>query len=169
VKRWCQPLVAALVGIGAVGTAEAQSTAALPGARDDSVHLVSMVREYVDATRHQDTAKELANYSEDATFLTTAGRYMVGKKALKAFYRRLVGTTDSIHYRAGTPVVRMLDSQHALVYYTWKVEWYRTGQPSNLDDVGMMTISAQKRNRRWYWVAVTSQRLPAFFDSILDP
>jgi len=39
---------------------------------------------------------------------------------------------------------------------------------SRLNDINMMTVSAQKRNDRWRWVAITSQPFQQFFDKITD-
>lgn len=138
------------------------------GKRVDSLAIARTVLDYVEATRQQNVTGELASFTDDATFITTNGRYIAGKRQLEAFYAGLVGTTDSIHYRNGSPVVRMLDAHNAVVYYTWEVDWYRSRGNSNLNDIGMMTISVQQRDGKWQWVALTSQRMPEFFDMITE-
>jgi uncharacterized protein (TIGR02246 family) len=143
--------------------------AAQTRANNDSVALAKTVVDYIEATKRNDRRGELAVFADDATFITTSGRYIGGIKALEAFYDNLVGTTDSVRYVNGAPAVRLLDDRNALVYYTWKINWYWRGRPPMLDDIGMMTITAQKRGDRWYWLAITSQRLPEFVDQIVKP
>src|SRR5262249_1585285 len=150
-----------LLSLSCVGTprAPAVSTAVQVG---DSIALTKMVTDYVAAARRRDLG-ELASFADDATFITTGGAYVRGEAKLSAFYNNLIGTTDSVGYDAGTPVVRLLDTRNALVYFTWRVNWYRSPpRQTQLNDIGMMSVTAQKRDGRWLWVAITSQRFPDF-------
>jgi len=77
------------------------------------------------------------------------------------------GSQAALH-EAGVPRIRILDSSNAIAYYSWKMFWYEKGAPQHIvtREIGLMTLSAQKRDGRWYWVAVTNQHTPSFYEAI---
>ena len=77
---------------------------------------------------------------------------------------------DSVdyYYEAGTPRIRILDSDNALAYYSWKMFWFDSAQPSDttFKETGLMSLTAQRRSGEWRWVAVTNQHTPWFYEEI---
>ena len=73
-------------------------------------------------------------------------------------------------YEAGEPRIRLLDSTNGVVYYSWKMFWFEKDNPAEItnEEIGLMTLNAQKREGRWYWIAVTNQHTPWFYETV-DP
>lgn len=140
--------------------------AALPAqqAPADSLALVRMVDERAVAMNHRDLATLARQYAPDMTFINTAGFYF-GPGDMARFDSVLVAF-DSTRYRSGRVQVRLLDSANALVYYGWRVDRFRAVNPT-LNELGLLTLSAQKRNGQWRWVAATNQATPTFVDDLL--
>jgi hypothetical protein len=80
------------------------------------------------------------------------------------------GVEDSLDYsyEAGSPRVRIIDPNIAIVYYSWKMYWYRkNGQQDTINkEIGLMTLTAQKIENKWKWIAVTNQHTPWFYNEI---
>jgi hypothetical protein len=72
------------------------------------------------------------------------------------------------NYLAGKVTVRLLDENNALVYYPWKMDFFYLTTPAEFifKEVGLMTLSAQKRKGNWMWVAITNQHTQAFFEDL---
>ena len=62
------------------------------------------------------------------------------------------------------------DSSNAIACYAWKMYWYSKINPADTvnREIGLMTLTAQKRLGQWYWIAVTNQHTPWFYD-VIDP
>jgi hypothetical protein len=130
-----------------------------------------MVSERATAMEKRDIASVMAQFSDDATFINSAGYYLANKAEIEMFHNSLPRVdTLGYYYRPGKVHVRMLDKKNALVYYPWRTGQYRI---SNVKDTvasnfGLLTISAQKRKDKWLWVAVTNQRIAEYFDDLTN-
>ncbi len=135
----------------------------------DSILLRKMVNEREKAMKNKDLATLMLQFSDDATFINTSGYYYSSKKEIKKFHERLLFIDSvSYHYQVGNIHVRLLDPRNALVYYTWQMLWFYNTNPKDTvrKEVGLMTLSAQKRDKQWYWIAITNQNTPQFFQDI---
>jgi hypothetical protein len=132
----------------------------------DSLQLVKMVSTREIAMKNHDVQTAIAQFSDDATFINSAGNYFANKTEINNFHLRLTEMDSfSYHYKAGKINVRLLDNHNALVYYPWRMDWYAISKVNDTleKEVGLMTLSAQKRNNRWFWVAITNQHTPEYF------
>lgn len=134
-----------------------------------SRQLADMISVREKAMIEKDIETAMSQFDEDATWINSQGYFFEGKKNVLEFHQMLAGndTLDYI-YEAGVPRIRILDSSNAIAYYSWKMFWYEKGTPQHIvnREIGLMTLSAQKRDGRWYWIAVTNQHTPAFYDAI---
>jgi uncharacterized protein (TIGR02246 family) len=136
---------------------------------EDSLTLVKMVNERETAMKKKDLATVMTQFSEDATFINSAGFYFADKKEIEKFHHGLTQSdTIGYYYTAGNVTVRLLDKNNTLVYYPWRMDWHKTSNPADtlIKEVGLMTLSAQKRNDKWLWVAITNQHTPEYFDDL---
>ena len=129
----------------------------------DSVALVRMVEARATAMSRRDLAAIQAQYSPDITFINTAGFYLTAGDMAR--FDSVLFAYDSTHYKTGRVSVRLLDASNALVYYAWQVDRFRKVKPL-LNEIGLMTLSAQKRNGTWKWIAITNQATPMFIDEL---
>ena len=136
---------------------------------NDSLALVKMVNERENAMKKKDLATVMAQFSDDATFINAAGYYCANKDEIEKFHDGLTHM-DSVgyYYKAGNVQVRILDRKNALVYYPWRMDWFEISNPDDTlkKEVGLMTLTAQKRNDKWLWVAVTNQHTQEYFDDL---
>lgn len=136
---------------------------------NDSLTLVKMVNERENAMKKKDIDAVMAQFSDDATFINGEGYYLANKEEIAAFHKGLT-QSDSIgyYYIAGNVHVRMLDNKNALVYYPNRMDWYRVSNPKDTieKETRLLTLSAQKRNGNWQWVAITNQQTPEYFDDL---
>ena len=135
----------------------------------DSLILVEMVHTRENAMKKKDIGAVMAQFSDDATFINGEGYYLANKEDIADFHRALT-QSDSIsyYYFAGHVHVRMLDNNNALVYYPNRMDWYRNSSPKDTieKETRLLTLSAQKRNGNWQWVAITNQQTPEYFDDL---
>ena len=100
----------------------------------------------------KDIATAMSQFSEDATWINSQGYFFEGKENIAEFHRMLAGR-DSVdyYYEAGAPRIRVLDSDNAIAYYSWKMFWYDSAQPSDTTyrEIGLMTLTAQRRSGEW--------------------
>ena len=63
----------------------------------------------------------------------------------------------------------MLDNKNALVYYPNRMDWYYVSNPKDTieKETRLLTLSAQKRNGTWLWVAITNQQTLEYFDDLI--
>jgi len=135
----------------------------------DSLTLIQMVHNRENAMKKKNITIVMTQFSDDATFINSAGFYCADKKEIETFHHGLTQMdTIGYYYTAGTITVRLLDNKNALVYYPWRMDWHMTANPSDtlLKEIGLMTLSAQKRNDKWLWVAITNQHTPEYFDDL---
>ncbi len=136
---------------------------------DDSLILVKMVNARESAMKKKDIPAVIEQFSDDATFINGDGFYCANKAEIDAFHKNLV-ESDSIgyYYIAGKIHVRILDNKNALVYYPNRMDWYKFSDPKDTieKETRLLTLSAQKRNGSWQWVAITNQRTPKYFDDL---
>jgi uncharacterized protein (TIGR02246 family) len=136
---------------------------------EDSLYLIKMVHIREAAMKEKDIKTVMTQFAGDATFINSAGSYCANKAEITNFHQRLT-ESDSIgyHYKAGNVKVRILDKDNALVYYPWRMDWYWTENKNDTieKEVGLMTLSAQKRNGAWLWIAITNQHTPEYFDDL---
>ena len=132
----------------------------------DSLALAQMIATRAQAMIDRDLPTLMAQFADDATWINSQGYYFAGKGHIRDFHTMLA-TRDSVDYTyvAGTPRIRLLDAQHALAYYGWQMVWYPKANPADttFNEIGLMTLTAQKRNDTWQWVAVTNQHTPWFY------
>jgi len=135
----------------------------------DSLLLIEMVHARETAMKKKDIGAVIAQFSDDATFINGEGYYLANKAEIAAFHKGLT-QSDSIgyYYIAGHVHVRMLDNKNALVYYPNRMDWYNVSNPKDTieKETHLLTLSAQKRNDIWQWVAVTNQQTPEYFDDL---
>ena len=140
-------------------------------AGDDAAHLAGMIAVRERAMVAKDIETAVSQFSDDATWINSQGYYFEGKDSIRQFHAMLAGSaTRDYHYEAGEPRIRLLDPSHAIAYYSWNMRWFEKGDPDIIvhDEIGLMTLTAQKRQGRWQWVAVTNQHTPWFSETI-DP
>jgi len=134
-----------------------------------SKQLTDMISVREKAMIEKDIETAMSQFDEDATWINSQGYFFEGKRNVLEFHQMLAGN-DSLDYfyEAGVPRIRVLDSSNAIAYYSWKMFWYEKGAPQHIvnREIGLMTLSAQKRDGRWYWVAVTNQHTPSFYEAI---
>ena len=137
--------------------------------KNDSVRLTEMISVREKAMIGKDIETAMSQFDENATWINSQGYFFEGKKNIIEF-DQMLASNDSLDYfyEAGAPRIRVLDSSNAIAYYSWKMFWYENGAPQYIvnREIGLMTLSAQKRDGRWYWVAVTNQHTPSFYETI---
>ncbi|MCL6274493.1 nuclear transport factor 2 family protein [Muricauda sp. 2012CJ35-5] len=111
----------------------------------------------------------MPQFTEDATWINSQGYLFEGKKEMEKFHR-MFAENDSLdyYYETGAPKIRFLDESNALAYYSWKMFWFKKEQPTDTTyrEIGLMTLSAQRKHDGWKWVAVTNQHTPWFYPKI---
>jgi len=136
---------------------------------NDSLILIEMVHTRENAMKNKDISTVMSQFSDDATFINGEGYYLANKAEITAFHKGLT-QSDSVgyYYLAGHAHVRMLDNKNALVYYPGRMDWYNVSNPKDTieKETRLMTLSAQKRNGIWQWVAITNQQIPEYFDDL---
>ncbi len=137
----------------------------------DSLNLAQMIMDREEAMIQKNIEVAISQFSEDVTWINSQGYYFEGKEEVIKFHEMLV-SRDSLdyYYKAGKPRIRIIDSSTALVYYSWKMFWFRKEIPTDTTkkEIGLMTLSAKIINDQWKWVAVTNQHTPWFYEDI-DP
>lgn len=138
--------------------------------REDSLALVSLVTIREQAMISKDINTAMSQFANEATWINSQGYFFQGINSVEKFHAMLAGN-DSLdyYYEAGNPRVSLIDHNNGLVYYGWKMFWFRKENPSDTTfrEIGLMTLSANKRNGEWKWVAVTNQHTPWFYQDIL--
>jgi hypothetical protein len=140
-------------------------------AKNDSLILVKMVNDRAKAMEKRDIAFLMTHFSDDATFINGAGYFMGNKAQVEEFHNNLPRVdTIGYYYRPGKIHIRMLDRNNALVYYPLRTGEYRISNPKDTlaKNFSLFTISAQKRNNKWFWVAATNQRTAEYFDDFVN-
>jgi len=137
----------------------------------DSLILLSMVQTRQLAMKKKDIPAVMKQLADDATFVNPGGYFYANKKEIQDFLIT-VNHLDTItyNYSAGNVDVRMLDGSNALIYYPWEMDWYNIKEPDKIlyKEFGLSSVSAQKRNTLWLWVAVTDQHVPDSFEELFD-
>ena len=137
----------------------------------DSLILLSMMQTRQFAMKKKDIPAVMKQFADDATLVNPGGYFYTNKKEIQD-YLITVNHLDTItyNYSLGNVDVRMLDGSNALIYYPWEMDWYNIKQPGKIlyKEFGLSSISAQKRNTLWFWVAVTDQHVPDFFEDLSD-
>jgi uncharacterized protein (TIGR02246 family) len=140
------------------------------GSTADRAALVKMIREREVAMNDKDISSLMIQFSDDATFINSAGFYFTGKTEIENFHRDLIQVdTAGYFYKAGNVTVRIIDDYIALVYYPWSIDWYENSKPDVIlyKETGLMTLVAQKRAEKWLWIAITNQHTPEFFNDLI--
>jgi uncharacterized protein (TIGR02246 family) len=137
---------------------------------DDIAALTKMVRDREAAMKSKDLPSVMVQFSDDATFINWKGSYYANKSEVEAFHKQLIFLEGvGYNYSAGKVTVRLLDENNALVYYPWKMDFFHVAAPTEFfsNEVGLMTLSAQKRKGNWLWVAITNQHTQAFVEDLI--
>lgn len=137
--------------------------------RRDSTALLKMIDEREKAMIKKDIRKAISQFSDNATWINSQGYFFKGKEEVKKFHAMLVeNDSKDYYYEAGKPLVRVLDSTHALAYYSWKMFWFKKENPTDTTfrEIGLMTLNAQKQSGEWKWTAITNQHTPWFYSEI---
>jgi len=135
----------------------------------DFVHLAGMIAERERAMIEKDVESAMSQFSDDATWINSQGYYFEGKRNVREFHDMLAdNATLDYSYEAGAPRIRLVDASNAIAYYSWKMFWFTRGDPADIvkKEIGLMTLTARKREGRWQWIAVTNQHTPWFYDAI---
>ena len=139
-------------------------------ATDDLALLADMVAARERAMIAGDLPAAISQFADEATWINSQGYLFEGKEHITAFHRMLAdeGIRGAYRYVAGNPRIRLLDGANALVYYAWKMLWHPPATPDIItrEEIGLMTLTAQKRQGRWRWVAVTNQHTDEFYPEI---
>lgn len=141
----------------------------VPLPADDTSKLERMIAVRERAMIEKDIETALAQFSDDATWINSQGYYFEGRESVREFHAMLADDSKrDYHYRAGKPRIRLLDSSTAIAYYSWNMRWFETNDPDTIvnDEIGLMTLTARKRDGLWQWVAVTNQHTPWFQEAI---
>ncbi len=137
--------------------------------KEDSLEIAQMISVREQAMIKKEIQAALDQFSENATWINSQGYYFEGKEHVAKFHQMLTGN-DSLdyYYEAGTPRIRLIDSKNALAYYSWKMFWHKKETPADttFKEIGLMTLSAHKKNDRWKWIAVTNQHTPWFYKNV---
>lgn len=138
-------------------------------AKTDSIEIVKMISKREKAMINGDINTVMSQFSENATWINSQGYYFEGKEEVLKFHSMLA-ENDSLdyYYEAGQPRIRIIDSNNAIAYYSWKMFWYKRAIPTDttFKEIGLMTLTAQKYNSNWHWIAVTNQHTPWFYTEI---
>jgi uncharacterized protein (TIGR02246 family) len=138
---------------------------------DDSLVLVEMVHARTNTMKKKDINAVMKQFSDDATFINSDGYFLANKGEITEFHKAL-SQTDSLtyYYVSGQVHIRFLDEKNALVYYPNKMDWYKlSNQKDTVErETRLLTLSAQKRNGTWLWVAVTNQKTIQYFDNLTE-
>jgi hypothetical protein len=137
---------------------------------NDSLILVKMVKARENAMKIKDIATVMTQFSDDATFINSQGYYCANKREIEKFHNELTHLDSTgYYYKAGNVHVRILDTKNALVYYPWRMDWFNTSKPNDTlnKEVGLMSLTAQKRNDKWLWVAITNQHTSEYFNDLI--
>jgi hypothetical protein len=136
---------------------------------EDSLTLLKMINVRENAMKQKDIIAVMTQFSDDATFINSEGYFCMNKKEIEKFHNNLVnGDSIGYYYKAGNVYVRFLDGNNALVYYPWRMDWFNVANPNDtvVKEVGLMSLTAQKRNKEWLWVAITNQHTSKYFDDL---
>ena len=136
---------------------------------NDSLALVKMVKARETAMKEKDIPAVMAQFSDDATFINSEGYYCANKAEIEAFHKGLTQSNSlGYYYTAGHVHVRILDKNNALVYYPSTMDWFKISNPNDTieKEIRLMTLTAQKRNNQWQWVAITNQQTLEYFDDL---
>jgi uncharacterized protein (TIGR02246 family) len=136
---------------------------------DEVARLAEMIAVREKAMIEKDVETAMSQFSDDATWINSQGYYFEGKQNVLEFHEMLAGRESMDYtYEAGEPRIRLLDASNAVAYYSWKMFWFQPDNPDEIttEEIGLMTLTAQKRDDRWYWVAVTNQHTPWFYETI---
>ena len=137
----------------------------------DSLIILSMMQTQQFAMQRKDLSAVMKPFADDASLVNPAGYFYANKKEIEEYYNTMNHLdTITYNYSSGNVDLRMLDGNNALIYYPWEMDWYNIKQPGKIlyKEFGLMSISAQKRNTMWQWVAVTNQHTPEFFEELSD-
>ncbi|WP_422349819.1 nuclear transport factor 2 family protein [Flagellimonas sp.] len=137
--------------------------------KKDSLALTQMIALREEAMIAKDVTLAMPQFADDATWINSQGYFFEGKNELEKFHL-MFAKNDSLdyYYEIGEPKIRILDNNSALAYYSWKMFWFKKEHPADTTymEIGLMTLSAQKKNDQWKWVAVTNQHTPWFYGKI---
>jgi hypothetical protein len=135
----------------------------------DSLELVKLIDFREQAMIAKDIHAVMSQFTEGTTWINSQGYLFEGEEEVRKFHNYLMGN-DSLdyNYEAGQPRVNVIDEHNALVYYSWKMFWYRKDNPLDTvnKEIGLMTLNAFKPNNEWKWIAVTNQHTPWFYPTI---
>ncbi|MCB0277855.1 MAG: nuclear transport factor 2 family protein [Calditrichaeota bacterium] len=134
----------------------------------DSLILLQMIASRERAMIEKDIETAMSQFSDDATWINSQGYYFEGKSDVRNFHRMLAAN-DSLDYfyQAGKAKVRLVSPETAIVYYPWKMFWYKKiNSDTTFREIGLMTLNARKEKSGWKWIAVTNQHTPWFYDEI---
>lgn len=135
----------------------------------DSLELVKMISEREKAMIRKDINSAMSQFSDNVTWINSQGYFFQGKPEVLNFHNMLA-ENDSLdyYYKAGIPRIRILDTNNALAYYSWKMFWYKKVTPADTvnKEIGLMTLTAKKYDGNWKWIAITNQHTPWFYNKI---
>lgn len=131
----------------------------------DSLALLSMVRARETAMINRDLPAVMAQFDSSAAFINGGGYYYEASSEIRSFHRSMF-ENDSLTYtyRIGNILIRSLGRDFAVVYYPWQQSWtMRHVSSDTLNESGLMTLIASRKDNGWKWRAVTNQRTKEFF------
>jgi uncharacterized protein (TIGR02246 family) len=138
-------------------------------AEKDSLVLAGMIEVREQAMINKDIDTAMSQFSEDITWINSQGYFFEGKQSVLEFHNMLANDNPLDYlYEAGKPRIRITSPDSAIAYYSWKMLWFEKGHPEAISkkEIGLMTLSAQKKDGIWRWIAVTNQHTPWFYEEI---
>jgi len=111
----------------------------------------------------------MSQFNENITWINSQGYFFEGKQNVLEFHNMLANSkTLDYFYEAGEPKIRIIGPNNAIAYYSWRMYWFNKGHQEEIKkkEIGLMTLSAQKKDGKWYWIAVTNQHTPWFYETI---
>ena len=138
--------------------------------KSDSLEIIKMISIREKAMINKDVQTAIAQFSEQVSWINSQGYFFEGKDNVSKFHNMLTANdTLDYYYEAGQPRIRIIDAQNAIAYYSWKMFWYKRDIPADttFKEIGLMTLTAHKKNKAWRWIAITNQHTPWFYEQVL--
>ena len=134
----------------------------------DSLQIVAMVNKREKAMISRDIDLVSRQFDSTASFINGGGFLYQEIAEIRNFHNSMF-TNDSLTYtyKIGKVLIKPVQKDVALVYYPWQQQWtLKKVKSDTLNEVGLMTIIATKKEGQWKWTAITNQRTKAYFEDL---
>jgi hypothetical protein len=134
----------------------------------DSLQILAMVHQRERAMVSRDIDLVSQQFDSNANFINGGGFLYQGITEIRNFHNSMF-TNDSLMYtyKIGKVFISPIQEDVAMVYYPWQQQWTLKKVTSDtLNEVGLMTIIATKKEGEWKWNAITNQRTKTYFEDL---